>query len=107
MTGIRSWNALPSEIVNITSADRLKEEILLFLSLFLTLFHFIQLDVLRDSTPIARGVWKSGKPESGTGAGIGTGSETGIGTGTGTETYIKNRDIIYYNLIPIQIIYEE
>ena len=68
---------------------------------------------MRDGTPIAQGVWKSRKPESGigagtgTGTGTGTGSGTGIGTGTGTETYIKNRDIIYYNLIPIQIIYEE
>ena len=64
---------------------------------------------MRDSTPIARGVWKSRKPESGIGAGtgIGTGSETGIGIGTGTETYIKNRDITYLNSIPIQITYEE
>ena len=38
-----------------------------------------------------KGVWKSGKPESGLGTGIGTGtgSRTGIGTGMGRETYIK------------------
>ena len=36
---------------------------------------------------IFRGVWKSGKPESGIGTGIGTG--TGTGTGMGRETYIK------------------
>ena len=34
-----------------------------------------------------KGVWKSGKSESGIGTGIGTGS--GIGTGMGRETYIK------------------
>ena len=40
-----------------------------------------------------RGVWKSGKPESGIGTGIGTGTGTGTGTGEGTgmgrKTYIK------------------
>ena len=38
-----------------------------------------------------RGVWKSGKRESGIGTGIGTGTGTGtgIGTGMGRETYIK------------------
>jgi len=39
---------------------------------------------------VLRGVWKSGKSESGIGTGIGTGtgSGTGIGTGMGRETYI-------------------
>ena len=38
-----------------------------------------------------KGVWKSGKPESGIGKGIGTGTGTGTGIGTrmGRETYIK------------------
>ena len=40
---------------------------------------------------VEKGVWKSGKPESGIGTGIGTGTGTGtgIGTGMGRETYIK------------------
>ena len=46
---------------------------------------------LCSSAAVVRGVWKSGKPESGIGTGIGTGtgSRTGIGTGMGRETYIK------------------
>jgi len=46
--------------------------------------------VIQTSLPV-RGVWKSGKPESGMGTGIGTGTGTGtgIGTGMGRETYIK------------------
>ena len=40
---------------------------------------------------IKEGVWKSGKPESGKGTGIGTGTGSGtrIGTGMGGETHIK------------------
>ena len=48
---------------------------------------------LCSSAAVVRGVWKSGKPESGIGTGIGTGTGTGTGTGIGTgmgrKTYIK------------------
>ena len=46
---------------------------------------------LRVHLPWAKGVWKSGNPESGIGTGIGTGTGTGTGIGTGMEreTYIK------------------
>ena len=65
-----------------------------------------------------RGIWKSGKPESGIGTGIGTGTgtetgtETGTGTGEGTgmgrKTYIKTATTltlieVNLNLIPVQI----
>ena len=57
-----------------------------------------------------RGVWKSGKPESGIGTGIGTGTGTGTGEGTGMgrKTYIKTGTTftlieVNLNLIPVQI----
>ena len=64
------------------------------------------------NTVIIKGVWKSGKPESGIGTGIGTGTGTGTGTGEGIgmgrKTYIKTGTTftlieVNLNLIPVQI----